>query len=321
MSIPPPRVGLSSIRIPSSAGGGVTVRVGVAVPNENAGFDAFAGAGAGVPNEKPPVLATALVSDCGAGEPNESPVGALAGVVVEGPKVNPVDVPVGFSAVEGVVEEAPNANILLAGVEGAAVAVCLADCSNEKGVDDPGGLDDSVESADADVEVNEGLCASEKPGFKGSTLSAGANVAIFGNENEAVAVPADWAVAFVLGPAADTDVPNPGNDAVAPPNRGLGRAAPASSFFGCCGADEGVRLNGSELPVDGCLDDDVNVGWIDVLWPKLNRVGGGGFSVSELGDCAEVEAAASGAQEGGVDANGSGIVPVSDLLTGAGSAT
>jgi hypothetical protein len=47
--------------------------------------------------------------------------------VAEGPKVNPVDVTVGFSAVEGVVEEAPNVNILLAGVEGAAVAVCLAD--------------------------------------------------------------------------------------------------------------------------------------------------------------------------------------------------
>ena len=180
-------------------------------------------------------------------------------------------------------------------------------------------MDDPVESADADAEVNEGLCASEKPGFKGSTLSAGANVAIFGNENEAVAVPADWVVAFVLGPGADTDVPNPGNDAVAPPNKGLGRAAPASSFFGCCGADKGVRLNGSELPVDGCSDDVVNVGWIDVLWPKLNRVGGGGFSVSELGDCT---AAASGAREGGVDVvNGSGIVPVSDLLTGAGSAT
>ena len=59
-----------------------------------------------------------------------------------------------------------------------------------------------------------------------------------------------------------------------------------------------------------------------MLWPKLNGVGGGGFSVSELGDCAEVEAAASGARDGGVDvANGSGIVPVSDLLTGAGSAT
>jgi hypothetical protein len=114
------------MRIPSSAGGGVTVRAGIGVPNENAGFDAFAGAGAGVPNEKPPVLAAGLVSVCGAGEPNKSPVGALAGFVVEGPKVNPVDVTVGFSAVEGVVEEAPNVNTLLAGVDGAAIAVCLA---------------------------------------------------------------------------------------------------------------------------------------------------------------------------------------------------
>jgi len=101
-SIPPPRVGLSSIRIPSSAGGGVTVRAGVGVPNENVGFDAPEEVGGGVPNEKVPVLAAGLVSDCEAGEPNKSPVGALAGDVEE-----------------------PNVNILLAGVEGAAVAVCL----------------------------------------------------------------------------------------------------------------------------------------------------------------------------------------------------
>jgi hypothetical protein len=105
-SIPPPRVGLSSIRIPSSAGGGVTVRAGVGVPNEKVGFDTSEEIGAGVPNEKFPVLAAGLVSDCdaGAGEPNKSPVGALAG-----------DVEV----------EEPNVNMLLAGVEGAAVAVCL----------------------------------------------------------------------------------------------------------------------------------------------------------------------------------------------------
>ena len=103
-SIPPPRVGLSSIRIPSSAGGGVTVRAGVGVPNENVGFGASEEVGAGVPNEKVPVLAAGLVSECEAGEPNKSPVGSLAGVVVE-----------------------PNVNRLLAGIEGAAVVVCLTD--------------------------------------------------------------------------------------------------------------------------------------------------------------------------------------------------
>jgi len=122
-SIPPPRVGLSSIRIPSSAGGGVMVRAGIGVPNENVGFDASEEVGAGVPNGKVPVLAAGLVSDCEAGGPNKSPVGALAGAVVEEPKVNPV----GFSAVEGVVEGALNVNELLAGVEGAAVVVCLTD--------------------------------------------------------------------------------------------------------------------------------------------------------------------------------------------------
>lgn len=122
-SIPPPRVGLSSIRIPSSAGGGVMVRAGVGVPNENVGFPVSEEVGAGVPNGKFPVLAAGLVSGCGAGEPNKSPVGALAEVVVEEPNVNPV----GFSAVDGVVEEAPNVNGLLAGVEGAAVVACLTD--------------------------------------------------------------------------------------------------------------------------------------------------------------------------------------------------
>jgi hypothetical protein len=79
------------------------VRTGAVVPKGNAGFDASELDGAGVPNEKPPVLAAGLVSDCEAGEPNKSPVGALA------------------------VEEAPNVNILLAGLEAAAAAVCLAD--------------------------------------------------------------------------------------------------------------------------------------------------------------------------------------------------
>lgn len=103
-SIPPPRVGLSSIRIPSSASGGVTVRAGVGVPNENVGFNASEEVEVGVPNEKVPALAAGLVSDCEAGEPNKSPVGALAGDAEE-----------------------PNVNILLAGVEGAAVVVCLTD--------------------------------------------------------------------------------------------------------------------------------------------------------------------------------------------------
>ena len=99
------------------------VRAGVGVPNENVGFDASEEVGAGIPNGKLPVLAAGLDSDWEAGEPNKSPVGALAGVVVEEPNVNPV----GFSAAEGVVEEALKSNKLLAGVEGAAVVVCLID--------------------------------------------------------------------------------------------------------------------------------------------------------------------------------------------------
>jgi hypothetical protein len=112
--------------MPSSAGGGVKERIGVVTPNENPGFGASERVGAGVPKEKPPVLAAGLVSDCAAGEPNGSPVGALAGAVVEEPSVNPIDVTTGFSAVEGAAEEAPNVNIFLAGVEGAAVVVSLA---------------------------------------------------------------------------------------------------------------------------------------------------------------------------------------------------
>ena len=124
-SIRPPRVGLSSIRMPSSAGGGVKERSGVVTPNENPGFDAFESAGVGAPKEKPSVLAAGLASDCAAGGPNESPVGALVGVVVEEPRVNPIDVTAGFSAVKGVVEEVPNVNRFLAGVESTAVAVSL----------------------------------------------------------------------------------------------------------------------------------------------------------------------------------------------------
>ena len=71
----------------------------------------------------------------------------------------------------------------------------------------------------------------------------------------------------MLGPGADTGIPKPGNEVLAPPNRGLGRATPASTFFSdSCAVDEGVRLNGSELVEDGC-EDDVNVGGVE---PKLN---------------------------------------------------
>jgi len=114
-------------------------------PNGNAGF--VASTDAGVPKENPPVLAAGLASDCVAGEPNESPVSALAGVVVEEPSDKPVDVTAGFSAVEGVVEEAPNVNMVLAGFEGAAVVVSLAGWSREKGVDNFGALGASVGGA------------------------------------------------------------------------------------------------------------------------------------------------------------------------------
>lgn len=101
-------------------------RAGVEVLNENAGFDAFERAGAGVPNEKPGVLVTGLVSDCVAGELNKSPVGALDGVAVEEPNVNPVDATAGFSVAEGVAEGASKVNLFSPGVERAAVAVSLA---------------------------------------------------------------------------------------------------------------------------------------------------------------------------------------------------
>jgi hypothetical protein len=127
-----------------------------------------------------------------ADEPNEGPVSALAGVVVEEPNLNPVDVTAGFSAVEGVVEEAPNVNMFLAGVEGAAV-VSLAGWSKEKGVDNLGGLDASVGGAgsDTDIGINEGLGAREKPGFNGSALSAAAGFITFGKEKGAVEASAD----------------------------------------------------------------------------------------------------------------------------------
>lgn len=67
----------------------------------------------------------------------------------------------------------------------------------------------------------------------------------------------------MLGGDADTGVPKPGNDEVAPPNKGLGRATLTSSFFSDgCSADEGVRLNGSEVVVV--------VGRVGEVGPKLN---------------------------------------------------
>jgi hypothetical protein len=181
-------------------------------------------------------------------------------------------------------------------------------------------LDGSVASADpgAGADTSEGLCANDKPGFEGSTLFSGANVAAFGSE-EAVVVSTDWVVNFVLGSGAGADVPNPGKDVDAPPNRGLRGARPVSSFFGSCGADEGVRLNGSGLPVDGSLNDDGNAGWKDGAGPKLNGAGGGDFSFSELRLCARAWAATPGAGEGYIEAvNGCGITSASALSTGAG---
>ncbi len=134
-SIPPPRVGLSSIRMPSSVGGGVEERTGVVTPNENAGF--VTSTDAGVPKENPPVLAVGLVSDCVAGDPNERSVGALAVAVVEEPNVKPVDVAASSLASGGVAEEAPSVNKFLAGVERGAVIVSLV-CWSKENVDNLG---------------------------------------------------------------------------------------------------------------------------------------------------------------------------------------
>jgi hypothetical protein len=77
----------------------------------------------------------------------------------------------------------------------------------------------------------------------------------------------------MLGPGANTGIPKPGNEVVAPPKRGLGGTTPASSFFSdSCTADDGVRVNGSELVEDGFEDDDVNVGRVG---PNLNEARGG----------------------------------------------
>jgi hypothetical protein len=111
---------------------------------------------------------------------------------------------------------------------------------------------------EADVDVNEGLCVSEKPGFKGSILSVGANIATFENGK--------GGMGFELDSGTDTDVPKPGNGAARSPNRRLGRATSALSFAGSCGVAEGVRLNGSELLVDDCLVVD----WVDGVESNLN---------------------------------------------------
>jgi hypothetical protein len=101
----------------------------------------------------------------------------------------------------------------------------------------------------------------------------------------------------VLGADADTGVPKPGKDEVAPLNKGLGGATPATSFFSDgCSTDEGARLNGSEVVVVGCVDD-VNVGRVDGVGPNLNGARDGP-RVSKV--CAG---------------------PVSDLLTAADSST
>jgi hypothetical protein len=74
----------------------------------------------------------------------------------------------------------------------------------------------------------------------------------------------------VLGIDADIDVPKPGNDEVPPPNKGLCGATPTSYFLpDGCSADEGVRLNGGEVVVVGCVDD-VNVDRVGGVAPKLN---------------------------------------------------
>lgn len=74
----------------------------------------------------------------------------------------------------------------------------------------------------------------------------------------------------MLGADADAGAPKPGNDEVAPPNKGLGGATPASSFFSDgCSADEGVRLNGNDVVVIGCVDD-ANVCRVGGFGPKLN---------------------------------------------------
>lgn len=73
----------------------------------------------------------------------------------------------------------------------------------------------------------------------------------------------------MLGVDAETGVPKPGNDEVAPPNKGLGGATPASSLFSDGCPVEGVRLNGSEVVVVGWADD-VNVDKVGGVGTKLN---------------------------------------------------
>jgi hypothetical protein len=87
----------------------------------------------------------------------------------------------------------------------------------------------------------------------------------------------------VLGADANTGVPKPGNDEVAPPNKGLGGAT-SSLFSDGCSDGEGVRLKGSEVVVVDCVDG-VNVCRVGGVGPKLNGARTGPW-VSEV--CAGV---------------------------------
>ncbi len=189
-SVPPPRVGLSSIRIPSSAEGGVRGRASVGVPNEKAAdFNEPDGAG-GMPNENPLVLAAGLVSVWAAGEPNKNPLGAP--VVVVEPNVRPLDEAPDFStgAVGSVVEESPNVKMFFAGVTGG-LADSLVDWSKEK-YELGGGLEVSVTGAVAgkDAEVEAGL-ETGRAGFRGCSASAGAAVVVLGKEKAGVVILVD----------------------------------------------------------------------------------------------------------------------------------
>jgi hypothetical protein len=145
-------------------------------------------------------------------------------------------------------------------------------------------LDASVRGAGSDTGINEGLCARENPDFNGSALPTAAEVATFGKAKGVVTASADWIAGFMLGPGADTGAPNPGKEVVAPPNRGLGGVAPTSALFSDnCTAEEGVRLNESELVEDGCRG-------AGALGPKLNEARGGP-PVSKLEVCAEATGA------------------------------
>ncbi len=245
------------MRMPSSADGGVRGRAGADVPNAKAGFDVSDGAGPGVPNENPLVLAAGLVSDWTAGESNKNPLGAPAGVVE--PNAKPPDAAPDFStgAVGGVAEEAPNVNRLFAGVAGGAeegVPDSLVDWLKEKGA--LGGLEASVTGAVAgkDAEVKAGL-ETERAGFRSCSASAGVGVFAWGKEKTGVVTSVDWVSGFVLGTGAGDEVPNPLNEAIEPLKRGFCGAGLASFFSPSCDVEEGVRLNGSELLLIDCVDE------------------------------------------------------------------